>query len=81
MPALNFHGLPQAYIYARVEESLYNWIFIGRYKSVAYQVGSTTLPEGCSSCFVHWFPVWYSLQPRIFTRVLITGLQGSSTAW
>ena len=31
MPALNFLGLPRAYIYARVEKSLYNRLFIGRY--------------------------------------------------
>ena len=36
---------------------------------MAYQAVSTTLPEACSSGFVHWFPVWYFLQPRIFTRV------------
>ena len=36
-------------------------------QSVAYQAVSTTLPEGCSSGFVHRFPVWYFLQPRIFT--------------
>ena len=34
---------------------------------MAYQAVSTTLPEACSSGFVHWFPVWYFLQPRIFT--------------
>ena len=62
-------GLPRAYIYARVEESLYNRLFTGRYKSVACQAVSITLPEGCSSGFVHWFPVWYFLQPRIFARV------------
>ena len=31
MPTLNFLGLPQAYIYARVEKRLYNRLFIGRY--------------------------------------------------
>ena len=31
MPTLNFLGLPRAYIYARVEKSLYNRLFIGRY--------------------------------------------------
>ena len=34
---------------------------LGRYKSEAYQAVSTTLPEGCSSGFVHWFPVGYFL--------------------
>ena len=35
---------------------------------MAYQAVSTTLPEACSSGFIHWFPVWYFLQPRIFTH-------------
>ena len=61
--------LPRAYIYTRVEESLYNRLFIVHYKSVAYQAVSTTLSKGCSSGFVHWFPVWYFLQPSIFTLV------------
>ena len=34
------------YIYARVDESLYNRLFIGHYKSVAYQAVSTTLWKG-----------------------------------
>ena len=55
------------YIYALVEESLYNRRLVGHYKSVAYQAISTTLRKGCSSGFVHWFPVGYFLQPRIFT--------------
>ena len=58
-----------SYIYARVEEGLYYRLFIGRYKSVAYQAVSITLPEECSSGFVHWFPVWWFLQPRIFVWV------------
>ena len=29
-------------------------LFIGCYKSVAYQTVSTTLSEGCGSGFVHW---------------------------
>ena len=45
------------YIYTPVEESLYNRLFIEQYKSAAYQAVSTTLPKGCSSGFVHWFPV------------------------
>ena len=49
-----------AYIYTQVEESLYNRIFIGHYKSVAYQAVSITVPKGCSSGFVHWFPVWFT---------------------
>ena len=69
MPTLYFLRLPQVYMYAQVEESLYNRLFIGHYKSVAYQAVSTTLPEGCSSGFVHWIPVWYFLQPSIFTQV------------
>ena len=28
---------------------------------MAYQAVSTTLPEACSSGFVHWFSVWYFL--------------------
>ena len=49
----------------QVEESLYNRLFIGHYKSVAYQAVSITLPVGCSmvSCLVlsiakniHWVP-------------------------
>ena len=36
---------------------------------MANQAVSTTLPEGYSSGFVHWFTVWYFLQPRIFTWV------------
>ena len=39
-------------LYALVEESLYDKLFTGHYKFVAYQVVSITLPEGCSSCFV-----------------------------
>ena len=35
--AFNFLGLPRAYIYAWVEESHYNRLFLGRYKSVASQ--------------------------------------------
>ena len=31
--------------YAQVEESLYNRLFIGRYKTVVYQAVSTTLPK------------------------------------
>ena len=37
---------------------------------------SITLSEGCSSGFVHCFPVWYFLQPRIFTQVPKHGPQG-----
>ena len=37
----------RVYIYARVEESLYNRLFIGRYKSVAYQAVSKTLSKDC----------------------------------
>ena len=51
-PTLNFHGLPQVYVYAWVEESIYNKLYGGYYKSAAYQVVSITLPEGCSSSFV-----------------------------
>ena len=40
-----------------VKESLYNRLFIGHQKSAANQAVSTTLPEGCSSGYVHWFPV------------------------
>ena len=69
MPTLNFLGLPQAFIYAQAEESLYNRLFIDCYKFVAYQAVSTTLPKGCGSGIVHWFTVWYFPQPRIFTRV------------
>ena len=65
-PTLNFIGLPREYIYPRVED---NRRYIGHYKSVASQAVSITLPEGCSSGFVHWLPAWYLLQPRIFTQV------------
>ena len=71
-PTLNFLGLPRAYIYPRVEKRLYNRML----QSVAYQAVSTTLPDACSSGFVHWFPVWYFLQPRIFTQVPKHGPQG-----
>ena len=43
---------------------------------MAYQAVSTTLPEACSSGFVHWFPVGYFLQPIIFTWVPKHGPQG-----
>ena len=39
--------------YAPVDENLYNSLFIGQYKSVAYQAVSITLSKGCSSGFVH----------------------------
>ena len=54
---------------ARVEESLYNGLFIRPLQIWAYQAVSITLPEECSSGFVHWFPVWYFPPPRLFTRV------------
>ena len=70
MPTLNFLGLPRAYIYIRSgrKKSLQKAVY-RQLQSVAYQAVSTTLPEACSSGFVHWFPVWYFLQPRIFTWV------------
>ena len=41
MPALNFPSAPWAWAYAEVEQSLYNWLFIGKYNSVAYQAIGT----------------------------------------
>ena len=51
-------------IYAQVEQSLYNRLFIGYYKSVAYQAVSTNLPIRCSSGFVPCFLVLYFLQSK-----------------
>ena len=66
-PILNFLGLPWAYIYARVEKRLYNRLFIGSYNLWLIRLLVQLFPEGSSSGFVHWFPVRYFLQPRIFT--------------
>ena len=42
------------------EQSLYNRLFIGHYKSVAYQAVSITLPKGCTLYFGFQFGTFYS---------------------
>ena len=53
-------------VYAQVEQSLGNKLYIGYYNSVAYQAVSTTLLEGCSIAFVPWFlPYTKTQTPRL----------------
>ena len=68
-PALKFFPAPWAYTYARVEQSLYNRLFIGYYNSAACQAVSITLPEGCSIGYVPLFLVFYFLLPKKSTGI------------
>ena len=63
---IKFPRLPRACIYAREEESLYNRLLVGHYKSVAYQAVSISLPKGVVVVLyigfqfgtknIHWVP-------------------------
>ena len=69
MPTLNFLRLPQAYIYARIEKSLYNRLFKCRYNLWLNRLLVQLFPKRVVVVLYVGFQFSTFLQPRIFTRV------------